>query len=139
MKTGGMRWNRIFRSGMTHMAETEHKKTLNANEICAIIRASYKYQVKKLRVGDLEVEFETLSSRGNAERVFVNQQVVEETPPATHVVHQDETPDFEPDQELLEEMRLAQLMTDNPVAYEQEMIDANLAKEAISDERTDGF
>ncbi len=30
------------------------------------------------------------------------------------------------DRELQEEMRLAQLMTDNPMAYEQEMIDANL-------------
>ncbi len=115
----------------------DHKKTLNATEICAIIKASYKYNVRKLRVGDFECEFETLSSRGNAERVFVNQRPGEETPVAANVQSETEATPFVPDRELMEDLRLAQLMTDDPVAYEQEMIDANLDRQVVLNETED--
>ena len=105
----------------------ETRNSFNASDICAIIRASAKCNVKKLRIQDFEVEFETPCGRGNASGVFVNQPAVEETPAAIIVDQQDEEQPFIPDPELMEEMRLAQLMTDDPVAYEQEMIDANLS------------
>ena len=111
----------------------EHEKSLNATEICAIIRASYKCNVKKLRIKDFEVEFETSPGQSNAAEVFVNQPKGNAIPVAEHVLMDDVEP-FTPDRELLEDMRLAQLMTDNPVAYEQEMIDANLDEQVVRDD-----
>jgi hypothetical protein len=108
----------------------ETNSPFSATEICAIIEACHKSGVSSLKMGDLSVEFyqvpqlrrnadagRDLPDGGETLPGFVGEYEVD-TGAMPPIEFSDE------DRALLEEARLAQLMTDNPAAYEQEVIDA---------------
>ena len=110
------------------------KVVLTAADICVIIDACSKNRVKSLAYSGLNIEFDapTPDLWRNTAAVEVDQPEGGETPsggsylarplPVTAQTMQMSDEDLT----LMEEMRLAQLMTDNPMAYEQEMIDAHV-------------
>lgn len=85
--------------------------------------------VGHLKLGELDVTFSfppVLVPRRNAE-LPANQSLGGETPADTgeRQVAGEESPELtDEDKELLEDLRRAQLMVDNPVDYEQELIDS---------------
>lgn len=106
---------------------------LSAEGICAIIEACSKNRVTSLTYGVLSIEFGTPEPEigGNlfAGVDGVDQLNRGETRYAGGERGHDVASLFAAspeERELTEEIRLAQLMTDNPLAYEQEMIDQNL-------------
>lgn len=108
--------------------------SFQAADICAILDSCNKNNVKTFKLGNLEIAFETVSAPASTDLSFVNQPVGEANLEAKADVNIDltELPDHEK-VSLIGDLRMAQLMTDDPVAYEQEMIDANLNKQAVQD------
>lgn len=105
-------------------------------EVCAIIEVCAKSNVSVLKYGKLLVEFREASRFGGNQLTSVDQFIGGETP-ADNGPGDDGlgnkmllTPE---DEELRESLRLAELMTTDPVAYEQEMIDANLSGQDPND------
>lgn len=109
-------------------------KAFLATDICAILDSCHKNNVKTFKLGDLEIAFETSSVQARSDLSFVNQPVEEANPEAkvNEAIDLSTLPPHE-QVSLLEDLRMAQLMTDDPVSYEQEMIDANLNKQAEDD------
>jgi len=107
---------------------------LTSSEICAILDACSKNKVKTLKYGRLEVDFDLSLVPASLSEGFAS-HVVEEAallhPPSESL--EGEYARTEEGISLLEELRRAQLMTDDPLAYEQEMIDANLDRQAVDD------
>lgn len=111
---------------------TETSSPFSASEICAILESCHKNGVTSLKLGALQVEFYQVPQlRGNVpagasqladEETFVDTEGQFEVAESPQVIQKAELSDE--DKALLEESRLAQLMTDDPAAYEQEMIDA---------------
>lgn len=88
-----------------------------------------------LTLGDLHVSFFSSADRlGRNQLASVDQPAAGETAVGSEE-NQPVVVDVDP--ELREDLRLAQLMTDNPVAYEQEMIDANLSGQEVHVEPED--
>jgi hypothetical protein len=119
--------------------------SLTAQDICVIIEASSKHKVKSLAYGGLKIDFDTtrddekknlLSSDGDQPEggetpSGAGQRVETSTTPSSFMEAEDRAA-------ILEEIRLAQLMTDDPMAYEQEMIDANLNPRVVNGSGKDG-
>lgn len=110
---------------------------VQAKEICAILEACRFSNVKSLKWGDLEIEFH---SSGIQERETIESSMPSTEEAARAEDSQTDSSDFSnpnaltPEaKELLEEMHMAQLMTDDPVAYEQMQIDAHLDTKAVND------
>lgn len=100
--------------------KTRQGGELTVDEICVLIARCYHHKVTKISVRGVEVTFDTTS--GRTPKGSDDQFVGQETPTDTG-----EGVEFTADQrEIQEDLRLSQLMLDNPFAYEQEMIDANL-------------
>ncbi len=107
----------------------------SASEICAMIVSCHQNGVASLKIGDLSVEFFQLPRlRGNVAAGFDNQARGGETPagaamdlsePATLILTDE-------DKAVMEEAQLAQLLAEDPMAYEQQMIDATLNAVAYS-------
>lgn len=110
---------------------------LSAEEICAIITVCAKSRVSSLAYAGLSVNFavatgqaqenawpEHVDQSGEAETSLASGQVA--NGPVANIALSDE------DKSLLEESRLAVLMVDSPLAYEQEMIDAQLSPRVVN-------
>jgi len=103
---------------------TKSRKSSQVEDICRIIEVSARAGVAKLKFGDVEVEFTPIApDLGYHAKVDPSQYITSEMA----------TPDSEQksgmtisDRELLEDMRRSQLMIDDPMAFEQEMIDLQL-------------
>ncbi len=109
---------------------------LTSASICSILNACAKANVASLTFGDLHVAFYNEASQlGRNQLASVDQPWGGETPLGSGT-EQPLVMTAE-DQELREDMRLAQLMTDNPVAYEQEMIDATSNEQVLNGGRED--
>lgn len=100
-----------------------------ATDLCIILDACRKNGVAALTLGDLHVSFYAPTNhRGNE---WESEPPGEETPAG----HEVETPNAgrveltEEQKELLREAKLSQLMADDPVAYEQAVIDAEMRGE----------
>lgn len=107
--------------------------TLSASAVCAIINACAKNGVAKLKYGDLELEF--LNKSRTAEHTFYSGTEDQSDPAKDFQVTHDATPASEQslqsklstvDPELLDDMRRSQLMIEDPLSYEQEMIDLQI-------------
>lgn len=110
---------------------------VQAKEICAILEACRFSGVKSLKWGDLDIEFHSLRDQ---ERVVLAESPIPSAEEAARLEDsQDTSLDFSnpnastPEAKaLMEEMHMAQLMTDDPVAYEQMQIDAHLDTKAVN-------
>lgn len=93
---------------------------LTSKQICDILKACDKAKVREFAVGELKVSF---FGKGDTGRTFVESKnhVVD----LADIVH-DEQVGEEISQEDREEMRSAQLMIDDPLGFEQEMVDGYL-------------
>jgi hypothetical protein len=105
---------------------------LSADDICCIIEACFRNKVYSLSYNALEIKFgPDQAAWGNAQLQYeVGQPEGGETPSGQgYAVPFDALPVelTEEDKLLMEEVRLGQLMTDDPMAYEQEMIDSHIA------------
>lgn len=118
-----------------------------AKEFCDIVKTCAKYGVSRIRLSsDIEVEFKTAggdpesleeSSRGGGNTTSYLTQ--DQDSGDTQVFDLSEMPVSlsDEDRETLEDVRKAQLLTDAPLAFEQEMIDVFLetpARIAYDDE-----
>lgn len=111
-------------------------------DICAIMEAGNLHNVSKISYNGLEIIFkqEDPPRLGKVGEGYVNQLVDGETSASQESVHEDELEKpplilTDEEKEVMEELRLAQLMNDDPLAYEQEMIDVNLNEEGGKNER----
>jgi len=103
-------------------------KSLTPKQICDIIRLCNKNRVSRLKLGDLEIDFYNGSQPDGNQSVYASQvsypAETEELKPATTSKMKTQEVHLTPEQkEILEEARLSQLQTEDPLAYEQEMID----------------
>lgn len=110
------------------MTRTATSSGFTASEICAIIGACHDKGVVSLKLGDLSLEFQAPQPRGNV-HAGANQPADGETSePGVGRIAESDLPAkaelSDEDRLLLNEARLAQLASDDPMAYEQEMIDA---------------
>ena len=117
------------------------KAGLSAADICAIIDACAKSRVSSLTYAGLEIKFDVAATtdRNPLEYVPVDQPEGGETPSggSQGAATQAKVHLSEDDKTLMEELRLAQLMTDDPLAYEQEMIDSHTRPRGTGDSRED--
>lgn len=103
---------------------------LTADAVCSILEACKKSGVSSLTFCGLHVEFRNAAPGGEtpASQGFVFRPEGGETPltddqGAVLQARIELTPE---EKQVLEDARLSQLMTDDPLAYEQEVIDAKL-------------
>lgn len=110
---------------------------LSAEDICVIIEACAKSRVSSLAYAGLSIQFDVASARAWENALapgFVDQPEGGETPSGgSQGASVQSFPMSAEDKAILEESRLAQLMTDNPLAYEQEMIDAQISPRVMHD------
>ncbi len=119
--------------------------SLTALDICAILKACNENLVSELAFGQLSVKFEP-RLHGRNLLAGVDQPTSGETEVGVAELEFDapgvpsmtmEGPEYDA---LKEDVRLAQLMTHDPAAYEQEMIDANLnEQETDAGQEDDGL
>ena len=84
-------------------------------DIPKIIRAAAKYGVKKLKIGEVEIEFEVVSTEQIQETPTISKTW---TPKADEIaIESEENHDLQ-----LEEERLAQLDLFDPCGYEEHML-----------------
>jgi hypothetical protein len=96
------------------------KKRLSAADICRIIKQCQGTGISKLSIGDLTLEF---NSQGK-ESASLPGQAIDHNP----TVETNQTiENF--DKELLEEASLAQVMIDDPLAYEKLQISQDIERE----------
>jgi hypothetical protein len=98
----------------------------NSKDLCRIIEACNLNGVTKLKFGDVEITFGPVAT---LDLPKISPQIV--YPEA----REDQTPDkMSPIQkDLLEEARTSQLLVDDPVAFEQEMIDGFMGTRRVSE------
>lgn len=120
---------------MNGTASTEHKNNFTASEICAIIKACSKANVSRISLDGLVVDFSKESAPAGLAQygLFSSEQQgpvpgFGEGMPLVDSIESLDTSDSlsEDDKDLAETARLSQLMTDDPLSYEQEVIDAML-------------
>lgn len=108
---------------------TNRVKEFTAEDICRIIETAGAAGVAKLKFGDVEMDFSPkVADLGAVAMPSLSNEVY--SPIASPASEQTLSIDDKiktVDEELLEDMRVAQLMLEDPLAYEQEMIDAHLA------------
>ena len=129
------------------MAQTEQKavkksqKGFSVAEICRIIELSHKNGVSNLKLGDIEVSFHTKEPRirnksGSERKPDLPETKSIQVTTSRPVVAQPDgrmTPrGFTISPEELEEYRKAQILIDDPVAYENAEIDAALHGETVT-------
>jgi len=107
-------------------------KTLKAGEICRIIEACLARGVKTLKYGDLQIEF----SQGQVEMVPSQGQIIEQEPlPISLDENQDNTLRMDVAEEQLAEDALhAQLLIDDPLAFEKMQMYEGLEQSRVADE-----
>lgn len=88
---------------------------LTVREVEKLIRVAAECRVFRLSIEGLELEF--VATDGN---------IIPYSNPDLPVQSEHSSQEHGLDDSLLEELRVAQLMTDDPVAYEQEMIDSQI-------------
>lgn len=100
----------------------DHKSNLRARDICAIIKSCSQNGVTVFRFGDLSLQFEPIE----ISRSPVAMPDWPKAPyhPEASAVAQEKLEQV--DKNLVEDMRLSQLLIDDPLGYEQEMIDAHM-------------
>lgn len=112
-------------------APAPEARGFTAGQISDIIRTCHECGVSQLRLGDLAVEFYQSPQLRRTESPAAVPPVGGETPLV--LVDETEVADVETlpreglseaDKAFLEDARLAQLMTDDPAAYEEEIIEA---------------
>jgi hypothetical protein len=115
-------------------------------DFCDIIKTCSRSGVKKFKFKELEIEFFEPVKEENHYSISLNDQARSEEKENSSLAPQEEThaageeifseQKTELEKELLEEMRQAELCANDPQAYEQEMIDAELYKNTweINDE-----
>lgn len=96
---------------------------LLTEQICAIIETAHRSGVKSLSYQGLEVNFFEAGDR--AETLVLDQPQDGETSQGTGDIVAPALLSMD-EKVLMEELRLADLMTNDPMSYEQEMIDAQL-------------
>jgi hypothetical protein len=96
------------------------KKRLSATEICRIIKQCQGTGVSKLTIGDLTLEFNLQGKEGAS---LLGQAIDHNPVVETNKVMEN----F--DKELLEEASLAQVMIDDPLAYEKLQISQDIERE----------
>lgn len=107
---------------------------LTAVDICAIIEAAAKSRVAYLSFGELRIKFDSGLSRFELSSPLQQWTGGEgghtgkDAEPPEMVI---ETPE---DRELAREAQLAQLLTHDPMAYEQAMIDALVGTDGPTDD-----
>lgn len=105
---------------------------LTGAEICAIIEACGKSGATFFQCGALSIEFLAGGLGGN-QFAGVDHSFGGETPGDGEAGGETRVLLTPEDREVQEEIRLSQLMTDDPVAYEQEMIDATFNQRVPTD------
>lgn len=110
------------------------------DKLPAILEACQKSGVAVLKFGDLEVSFHPLPAAPLfADTLGATSQVALPDPYRFPASPASEQTRIEPvDPELLEDMRRAQLMIDDPMAFEQEMVDEHLRRGSV-DERQEAY
>lgn len=102
---------------------------LTREDICAILEAGRRSGVSSLRYGDFSVEFQRAATGETFVPAFVDRPEGGETP-LTDVPEQDPSKarvELSPEEkQVLEDAHLGQLMTDDPLAYEQAVIDSTI-------------
>lgn len=112
------------------------QKKFSPTEICRIIKACKKNEVSELKVGELEVRFHekvklqeitTFPSRSKrkTDQPETMQEFVTTSKPAVESVEEEENYS-EHSIRTLQELAIAQLLIDDPTAFEAEEIDAAL-------------
>ena len=96
------------------------KNTFSAADLCKILLAAGESGVKRLKMGDLEVDFVEKGPNIDQNTPFLGAENVPKSAISSGTMDT-------LDPELMEDMRVAQLMIDDPVAYEQEIIDAHIS------------
>jgi hypothetical protein len=109
---------------------TNRVKQFTPLSICLIIESAAKNGVAALKFGDLEINFSPKAvEEGHSADIDLPKHL--EPIHATHASEQtlriDDTLETV-DKELLEDMRVTQLMFDDPLAFESEMIDKQLSE-----------
>lgn len=113
------------------------EKKFSTAEICRIIKLCRKNEVAGLRLGDFEVSFHKkaekivqkfVGSQSNVDLPKTIQSVTTSKP----VVGKTEQEFGIQDQQTLRELEQAQLLIDDPVAFEQEEIDAALGGHMVT-------
>jgi len=100
---------------------------LSAKDLCRIIEAGARFNLKSLKMGAVELEF---ADRGRLAIEDLPKTYQYDLPSPESAGAPNETKQ-EPkasimESQLLEDARVSQLMVDDPVAFEQEMIDGFL-------------
>jgi hypothetical protein len=122
-------------------------KGLSHKQICDIIRLCNKNHVSKIKFNDFEIEFQNSQPDGNQSVYATRDEKADGRNPFVNSVATEVEGSLKPkvvqltpeQKELLNEVRLSALMTSDPVAYEQEMIDAAENDSASQPEGDDAF
>lgn len=105
-----------------------HKKSIvSVRELCSIIRVAASHNVSKLTLGDLSIEFVRLPSYSPLEEP-VKVPLEFEAPETLQTVQQNPPVQgrIADEREILDDIRLSQMICDDPEAFEQEVIDGHL-------------
>lgn len=107
-----------------------NSKPLQPTAICRIIETCAKLGVSTLKWGDLEVKFTSPSLEyvGQEEPLDLSKNFTPLTEPHESVSHDGTNKSVLIDKALLEDIELSQLMLDDPMAFEQQMVDAELRR-----------
>lgn len=98
------------------------KASLRASEICYIIRVASKNNVSDLKIGDFCLSFARSQGQGDQpNRSSVDS--VKPVAPGSEKAESINALSYEDQQALLDDVRSRQLMIDDPVAYEQLIMD----------------
>lgn len=99
-------------------------KPATIKELCKLIETAAAHGVSELKYADLSVTFGPKDRKGAEETVYLPKEFSLDT-----LASQDSEQSVPPQvsHELLEDMRRSQLLIDDPMAFEQEMIDLHVS------------
>ncbi len=101
------------------------QKRFSTTEICRIIKLCRKNEVSELKLGDFEVTFQRKLKKVSKKAEKVDDTVpVNTSLPTREDLKQVERSFGVQDRQTLKELEAAQLLIDDPVAFEEEEIDA---------------
>jgi len=105
-------------------------KGLQGKEICNIIKACANARVKKLKIGDFEVDF----LGEGTQPTFAGMPTTE--PPKLGTVEEPRQLELsESDKQVFEDLEDAQMMIEDPEGYEQQIIDSHINRHKLGEVR----
>lgn len=106
----------------TDEPRVERRRGFNAAEICYIIRVASKHNVTGLKIGDLSLSFARSQGHGDQPNRSSVDSVKPVAPGSNRAENVNALTD-ENQREIMEDIYSRQLMIDDPVAYEQLVMD----------------